>query len=357
MASAQTTANIGTAIANTVLNSADEDSPQGSVRYTTNGNYTLTQPTYDSSGVVTGTESRSIPRWKRTVSLTTKSQSIFDRQQDTQYEMSDWALLQTQRMKAVQSAPFSLTGLPPRADAPTLQDVDGSLPSPGIIRRSLTTRAEDVRQRALDALTARTDFLMGRDRDAMVVKLANQGIYPGSVAYMLEMAVFDQGLNDARSRDYLAAGQEGLRQFQIELQSGQFELQAQQQAFSQILMTMEFQNKAQLQRFQQLHAIADFVNVVRERAVQERVLERGQPVNEITALLHGGKIDMPQFAPFRAGHVDPTPVGQFVYQSAALDMQKWQVQVQQQQSMFGGILGLAGNLFSAGMGGGMFGGI
>jgi hypothetical protein len=139
------------------------------------------------------------------------------------------------------------------------------------------------------------------------------------------------------------------------LQSAQFANSAQQQTFSQNIMTVEFSNKAALQRFQMLHSIADFINVLRERAVQERVLERTQPVNEITALLHGGKVDMPQFAAFRPGHVEGTPVGQYVYQSAALDMQKWQVQVQQQQSMFGGMLGLFGNLFSAGMGGGMFG--
>jgi hypothetical protein len=91
--------------------------------------------------------------------------------------------------------------------------------------------------------------------------------------------------------------------------------------------------------------------------MQERVLERSQIVNEISGITQGNQVQIPQFQQFRPGHINDTPVGQFVYQSAALDQQKYQVQVQQQQQMMGGLLSLGGGLLSAGLTGGLGGGL
>jgi hypothetical protein len=80
--------------------------------------------------------------------------------------------------------------------------------------------------------------------------------------------------------------------------------------------------------------------------MQEFLTERSQTVNEISSLMHGGQVVVPKGEGFKSGKISDTPVGEYVYRSAAMDMQKWQMKVQSQQSMMGGIMGLAGNMMA-----------
>ena len=133
----------------------------------------------------------------------------------------------------------------------------------------------------------------------------------------------------------------------MDVTKGQFFNQAIDQTFKQLLTSGQFFNQASLQRFEMLRTISDFIETFRARNLQESLVYRNQPMNEISALLHGGQISQPQFEGFRPGKLDNTPVGQYVYQSAALDQQKYQTQVSQSNQLTGGLLGLGGSLLGA----------
>ena len=74
---------------------------------------------------------------------------------------------------------------------------------------------------------------------------------------------------------------------------------------------------------------ANFQNTARQNALQERLTMRETPINEVAALMNGGQVTAPQFSAFNPGSVAGTPVGQYVYQSAAQNMDAWKTQQQQ----------------------------
>jgi hypothetical protein len=94
------------------------------------------------------------------------------------------------------------------------------------------------------------------------------------------------------------------------------------------------------------------VNTVRSREMQEAIAERAQALNEISTIKSGGQVNIPQFTQFRPGHISDTPLAQSVYQSAAMDMEKYKLKEQRQQELLGGMIGLAGSLALAPMTGG-----
>lgn len=361
VASAQTSSNVSTAVATTVLANADEDTPDGSIRYAQYGTYELADPQYDSNGNKTGETVRLIPKFKRTITLSPDNQILYNQQQQTSQEMNAWALTQMQRLNSIMVNPFDLSGATPRASTPAPATIDTTSPSRGTLVRQIGSydyAAE--RLVAENAILDRINYNIARDRAARVVKLECMGIFPGSKAYEREMLAFDRQSNDARIQAYLAAAQEHTRLFEIEAKKAEFNNQAQAQDLQQQMLIIEFANKNNLMKFQMLLQLASFVDTQRAASIQEQLLVRTVPIQELAGLLHGTKVEQPQFQNYRAGAVSDTPVGQFVYQSAAMDMQKWQTRVQMQQQMMGGMLSLGGSLLSMGMmggGGGMGGGL
>ncbi len=129
------------------------------------------------------------------------------------------------------------------------------------------------------------------------------------------------------------------------------------QKFQTEVTILEFGNSVNMRRFQALRDLADFANAMRERFIQETVIERNQVLNELSAIVHGGQISMPQMTPTKGGQIAGTDMIGTVMGAHQMDMQKWQSSVDRQQAMLGGIAGIAGGILSLPMGGGMsFGG-
>lgn len=144
-----------------------------------------------------------------------------------------------------------------------------------------------IENRLLELGSKRLDPQFARDEEAMRTRLANSGIQQGSDAWAAEMGRFDQAKNDARN---------------------------------QLLLTG------------------------RGQAVQEILTERNQPLNEISALMSGSQVNMPNF-----GSTPQTQVGGVDYQGAVRDnynaqVQAAQMKAQSQNAMMGGLFGLAGSL-------------
>jgi hypothetical protein len=102
---------------------------------------------------------------------------------------------------------------------------------------------------------------------------------------------------------------------------------------------------------------AGFNNQAAGQQLQQTLALRNQPINEISSLMSGGQVSMPQFAQYRGGEVAGTPIGNYVYNSANIDQSNYQAQAQRdtatQNAMIGGLFGLgSAGLFGLGAAGG-----
>lgn len=343
-AAAQQVANVEVAIANSFLQNADEDRPDGSVRFVFTGEQLATY-TYDGDGNVTGT--RNVPKFKKVVTLSAEGQTNFTQQQQLAIQFNTVALTQAMQMQSNLQTPLSLAGLTPRPAAPVAATLDQATPTAGplvetIGATDLTAHIAAVR----DAISDRLEWQIGVDRNARLVNLSHQGIFVGSTAHEREMLVFDRKVNDSRIQAFLAAQQEQNRIIQLEAVKGEFANSAQKLKLDMGVLIIDVRNRVRLQQFQVLLEVGNYINTLRQQELQEAITIRAQTVNEVSSLMHGGQISIPQFQAFRPGQINDTPVGDYVYRTAAIEQQQYQTKVQSQQAMFGGIMGLAGSVIS-----------
>lgn len=358
VAAAQQSVNISTAIANTYLQNANVVSPQGTSTFTQTGVYELADPQYNSSGVLSSTTTREIPIFTQTIELTTKGQAIFDASQDMQLNLNTLGKNQLAGLNDTLGTPFTLTGLPAKAESPAAPTITDTISQVHAIPTSVGAADTSADRAAVtQAILSRLTYQINLDRAQRDAELQNMGIFPGSEAYDNEMHILDFRSTDAGVQAVLAGGQEQTRQFAIQYQQGKYALEAIEVDFRQRMLVVDFGNRASLQRFEVLMKIADFINTFRERAMQETLAARNQPMNELSAMLHGGQIQTPSFTGFRSGTISDTPLGQYIYESAAIDQRNYQTKLSQQNAMIGGIAQIAGGIAMAPMtGGGSVGG-
>jgi len=161
------------------------------------------------------------------------------------------------------------------------------------------------RQRVEAAMGERMNMGLDRDRERLETRLINQGLARGSAAFNGAMDEANRQANDARTQTFLASGQEARAQGEMQATS-------------------------------------------RERALQERLTTRNQPLNEISALMSGGQVTMPQFSAYRGGQMSETPVGQYVYQSNQIAQDGARAKAQAAASERAGLFNLAGSLLGTG---------
>mgnify|MGYP000007488881 FL=1 len=250
-ASAQTGTNIGTAIANNTMGMVDQYTPDGSLTYATTGMQSYTDP-------YTG-KTYQIPKYSATTTLSEAQQAIKDQNNTTQLNLSQTGANQSAFLKDY-------------------------LAQPGIDSTAAADRLTELGRKRLDP---RFD----QERGALDAKLANQGITPGSEAYNREVALFDQGKNDAYNQLYLNGDQ---------------------QAFSQAIAA------------------------------------RNQPINEITALLSGSQVSNPSVAMAQPQGAATTDVAGLINQNYNQRYANYQQQQAQQQGLLGGLFGLGASALTGG---------
>jgi hypothetical protein len=142
---------------------------------------------------------------------------------------------------------------------------------------------EAVEGRLMELGRARLDPALERRRETLRTNLSGQGIKEGSAAYDRAMARDMEGENDA---------------------------------YNQLLLSG------------------------RGQAVQETMAARNQPINEITALMSGSQVSMPQFVgtnPANIANVDRAGLEMSNYNAR---LANWQQSQAQKQSVLGGLFGL-----------------
>lgn len=152
--------------------------------------------------------------------------------------------------------------------------------------------AATTRKAAEEALMSRLNPQLDRDRESLRTTLANQGIREGSVAYDRAMGRFGEQANDARMQAIINSGAE------------------------------------------------------QSRDIQNQLAVRSAPINEITAAMSGGQVNMPQFTNAPGVTMENVPTGEYIQNAYEGELQSWQTQVQSQTQLMGGVLGLFGSILS-----------
>lgn len=297
-AQAQTGTNVATAVANTNLGNVSQYGPTGSLEYSQSGTTNFTDP-------ATGATFE-IPQFSATTTLSPQQQAIFDQNQGAQLGLANIANSAAGRLGDHLGGSVDQGALPQRSQLPSeLQGYGAS------------DFSED-RQRTEQAIMDRLQPYLDRDREAMDTRLANQGIGLGARAYGAAQDDFSRATNDARLGAILAGGQEQSRLVGLDRDQASFD------------------NANTLN----LSAAQD---AQRAQALQETFAQRNQPINEITALLSGSQVAVPNFQVNR-------PTGIPTTDFAGLTLADYQNRVGQynaQQGNLGSILGAGATLLGA----------
>jgi hypothetical protein len=241
-------------------------------------------------------------------------------------------------------------------------------------------RAEDA---IYDRSSKRLDDKFAGEKEALEIKLRNQGLTEGDQAWDSSMQSFDTGKNDAyqnaMNESIMGGGQEAQRMFGMESgyrdqytgeveRAGNFGNAAGQQDFMQnmaagsqgfqdVMQAANFQNQARGQagneRMQQGaynqdmdFRMADYYNNMRQQMINEEIGRRGQSLNEANALISGQQVGQPQFTGFSNAGVAQTPqmlaAAQMQGQQNAADASAANAGINGLMSGVGGLAGIAG---------------
>jgi hypothetical protein len=217
-------------------------------------------------------------RAQRITKLTPEGQKAYDLERKVDTGTNNLALQGVGQAGKVLGQSFTLDGLTPEASR-------GSI--------------EADRARYEGALSSRLEPQFERDRAGMEQRLADQGISPGTEAYGRSMDELNRAKTDARMQVISQGGNEG---------------------------RAEDANVAQL----------------RQRQMQEALLKRSQPINEIGALLGTGQVSMPNFGQATPVNVQGTDIMGAYQAKNAADMARHGTQQGAANAQSGSTAGLLG---------------
>ena len=130
--------------------------------------------------------------------------------------------------------------------------------------------------------------------------------------------------NQAQAQEYEQLAQRAgfanaaqMQQYTQNAGNAAFANQAQAQANAQNAALAAFANQGRQQNFLNRNSWADMMNNLRGSQMQERMQLRNQPLNEISALMSGAQVTLPQFQQFHAQGVNAAPIGQYIGQNYA----------------------------------------
>lgn len=313
-ARAQGIENRSAAVSSQLVNMVDQSGPDGSQTYSRTGDQTYT----DENGKVI-----TIPKFRLDTTLSPEQQKIYDANRDAQGNLAGIARDRTDWLSGYLNKSMDMSNLP-QLGAPRL---NGTASAP-----TLATTYDDGygadRQKVEDALMARMNPKLEQDRNRLETDLANRGIRIGSQAYNDAMDGYGRQTNDARLAAILGAGQEQSRLVGLSRDRASFGNDATQANFANAMRATEFGNQTALNE-------TDAAARIRDQLFREGITTRNQPLNEITALLSGSQVTMPQQLSTPRANVAAAPI-------ADLIMKNYEQKAQQNNAMWGGIGSIAG---------------
>lgn len=312
----QTQSNVQTAIANAWLDNTNTYGPLGSTEYRKIGEQFVEVPMGQNGQ---RTKRIAVPQFEQINKLSDDQMRLLNLQEAAGQNIGELAVQQSKRMQDYLRGGINPNQLP--------DDVRNAAQAEQLLRATSPDDFVAEKHRTEDALMARLNPQLERDRASLMTRLANQGVVAGSEAYNREIDTFGRQSNDARMQAILGAGQEQNRLYGLE-----------QQRVDQANRAIQgnFGNELQSQQAQQ---------TLRQQALQEQAFLRQLPLNELSMLMNGAAPTMPQFQGWNGPTVANTDVSGNFYRSAALEQQNYLAQMQQSNAMMGGLFGLGGSLF------------
>ena len=257
--------------------------------------------------------------WQSNITLSPEGQRLFDQQNQLSGSVNSLALRNFGNVEAAQANPFSLNQF---GDRP--QFSMNGLPDAPIADDATRQRVE---QAIFDRARSRLDPMRDQQQEALRTRLTAQGIPINSEAYGREFETFNRGQNDlynsALAQAIAGGGQEQSRLFGLGSAARSNAV-----------------NERQLQYSNDTSG--------RSNAIQEALLARNQPINELAALLGTSPgVQTPQFTPAGATGVAPTDIIGPTMAAYQGQLNNYNQQQQRGAANMGGLFGLAGSLGSA----------
>ena len=283
-ASAQQQAETGASIASGIIGNPNTYTPYGSQTYSIAG----WEQVPDARGKMI-----SVPRYNMQQTLSPDQMRLLGLQTQGQYNMGLTAVEQSAKLRGLLGQSVNAEGL------------QGWNAGPG---------AENVRQDkgATDRAAIENAMMASYNRQRMPqqsaedAQLAARGLSPGGGVYGNVQRGREDAFSEAARQSYLASGQES---------------RAAQDA--------------------------DRANALRQSQLSERLALRNQPLNEISALLAGSQVTLPQFQGYQSQGINAAPIGQYIGNNYAQQMAAHQNQQSGLFGLGGSALGAAGTMLAA----------
>jgi hypothetical protein len=340
-AAAQTQSNRDTAITQARLNNVNQVTPYGNLTYQQ-----------------TGTAEDGTPQFTATTSFSPSQQQLFDINQDSSIRLGNLGRDAIDRAGGILGRDVDFSGAPAQTTqigVQGLRDFSGPV-SFGQIQTSVGPDDFSAdRQRVEDALFQRLSPQLSQRRAELEQQLINQGVTPGSgEAWNRGIDDYNRQENDLRLATVARAGDEQSRLFGMALQRGQFANAAQAQGYSQAADNASRSDAQRQQEFANQFNLgqinANLGNQGRQQFIQEEMLKRQTPLNEISALLSGTQVQSPQFVNTPGTQVSPTDVMGAYNTQYQGQLNNYNQQMAARNSALGGLFGLGGALGGAWIG-------
>ena len=231
-------------------------------------------------------------------SLSPQGQSLFDQQMRISQALGNTGEAGLSRVDQSMATPFSLAGAPAMPKAPEV----------GSIGAKDQTRVGDALYRQA---TRYVQPQLDRRQTQLDTQLVNQGLRRGTEAW--NNAQFDmegernRTLGDISDRAVLASGQEQARLFGLDAGADSHRFGQEAQAFS-------------------------LGGDARARGIQEQILQRQMPLNELNSLRTGASPGMPQFQAYTGQNVAPPNMVNALGQQGQWDQNIYNQQMGQQNA-------------------------
>jgi hypothetical protein len=150
----------------------------------------------------------------------------------------------------------------------------------------------------------------------------------------------------------------GMAQFGNEAQQSQFNAALQNAGMSNTALQQDYQNQlaaqtaqnaAIAQNFNQQLGMAQFGNTAQQQSLDQQLALRNQPLNQITGLMSGSQIQMPQFQGYQGANIAAAPIYQGVQDTFQGQMDQYALKQQSKNAGMGGMMSTLGSLGGAGM--------
>lgn len=399
-AQAQGDVSLAGAIAGNEMKMVDKIGPDGSVRYKQKGTMTID----DGFG---GTVD--VPKYMEITRLSPEQRKIFNQSNDAKLSMAKTAANSADFMKSYLNKQIDPSSLPARGKLPgnSTGNIDTRLSTRPDYQESLDRRTtqnldtrigydpkyqrsygqdgnwNDIRDQYTDALMRRAQPGMDQQRKALEADLVNRGVNIGSEAYSDAHFNRQQGENDMRMAAILAGGDEAQRMEGLARDRATFKNDVQGKILDDEIRKASFQNTALGQKFGQQQDMANFYNNIQSQQLQDELTKstfqnsalgqkfgeslskanfdeakraaalsekfafRNQPINEISALLSGSQVSMPQFDSPQISGPATTDYAGLVTNIYGQQSQNAADEYAARTNLYGNILGAGGDVAGA----------